>query len=267
MRRTALVTGASSGIGRATAAALAARGHHVLGTSRDPDALTAEQRAPGVEYLPLDLGSEESVEALAGPLAGVDILVNNAGESHSGPFEELPADALRRLFQVNVIAPVRLTQLALPGMRERGYGRVVMVGSMLASFPLAHRSAYVATKAALRGFADAARHEVSPFGVWLTTVEPGSINTGISTRRTVDVAPGSPYRRDFATMLAALDRHEAVGTPAERVAAVVVRAVEAARPRPRYAVGSNAPLVFALRRMVPAALAEKVVHRRHGLRR
>jgi short-subunit dehydrogenase len=267
MRRTALVTGASSGIGFATAAALAARGHRVLGTSRDPDALTAGQRAPGVEYLRLDLESDESVEAMAGHLAGVDILVNNAGESHSGPFEELPAGALRRLFQVNVLAPVRLTQLALPGMRERGYGRVVMVGSMLASFPLAYRSAYVATKAALKGFSNAARHELSPFGVWLTTVEPGSIRTGISERRTTDVAPGSPHARDFATMLAALDRNEAAGTSPERVAATIVRAAEAARPRPRYAVGSNAPLVFALRRVAPATLAEKLVHRRHGLSR
>ncbi|MET0492526.1 MAG: SDR family oxidoreductase [Actinoplanes sp.] len=267
MNRTALVTGASSGIGRATAAALVARGYRVLGTSRRPESLTAEQRATGVEYLALDLAVEESVEALADRLAGVDVLVNNAGESQSGPFEELPGDVLRRLFQVNVLGPVRLTQLALPGMRERGYGRVVMVGSMLASFPLAYRSSYVATKAALKGFSNGARHELSPFGVWLTTVEPGSINTGISERRTKYVAADSPHRRDFETMLAALDRNESAGVAAERVAEVIVRAIEAAQPRPRYAVGSNASLVFALRRVLPATLAERLVHRRHGLSR
>jgi short-subunit dehydrogenase len=267
MNRTALVTGASSGIGRATAAALAARGYRVLGTSRDPGSLPPDSRAAGVEYLPLDLASDASIEALADRLAGVDVLVNNAGESSSGPFEELPADALRRLFQVNVFGPVRITQLALPGMRRRGYGRVVMVGSMLASFPLAYRSGYVATKAALKGFSNAARHEMSPFGVWFTTVEPGSIRTGISTRRVRHVAPDSPHGRDFETMLGALDRNERAGLAPERVAGVVVRAVEAGRPRPRYAVGSNAPLVFALRRVLPAALAEKLVHRRHDLTR
>ncbi|MET0425533.1 MAG: SDR family oxidoreductase [Actinoplanes sp.] len=267
MKRTALVTGASSGIGRATAAALVARGYRVLGTSRDPESLGPGQKAGGVEYLPLDLESDDSIEALAGPLAEVDVLVNNAGESQSGPFEELPADVLRRLFQVNVLGQVRLTQLALPGMRERGYGRVVMVGSMLASFPLAYRSSYVASKAALKGFSNGARHEFTPFGVWLTTVEPGSINTGISERRTRYSAPDSPHRRDFETMLAALDRNERSGTSPERVAAVIVKAIEAARPAPRYAVGSNAPVVFALRRLVPAALAEKIVHRRHGLPR
>jgi short-subunit dehydrogenase len=267
MTRTALITGASSGIGRATAVALVARGYRVLGTSRSPQSVPPERRVAGVEYLPLDLASDDSIGALAGPLASVDVLVNNAGESQSGPFEELPDDALRRLFQVNVLGPVKLTQLALPGMRERGFGRVVMVGSMLASFPLAYRSSYVATKAALKGFSNGARHEFSPFGVWLTTVEPGSINTGISERRTNYVAADSPHRRDFETMLTALDRNERAGVPAERVAAVIVKAVEAARPKPRYAVGSNAPLAFALRRVLPAALAEKLTHRRHDLNR
>ena len=263
MKRTALVTGASSGIGKATAAALAARGYQVIGTSRRP----SDHAADGVEFVELDLASPESVEALAPVLAGVDVLVNNAGESHSGPFEELPADDLHRLFQVNVLGPVRLTQLVLPGMRERGYGRVVMVGSMLASFPLSYRSSYVASKAALRGFASGARHEYSPFGVWLTTVEPGSINTGISERRTRYTVPGSPHRADFERMLAALDRNEGSGTPATRVAATIVKAIEAARPRQRYAVGSRAPLSFAARRLLPAETIEKLTHRQHGLSR
>jgi short-subunit dehydrogenase len=263
MERTALVTGASSGIGKATAVLLAERGYRVLGTSRKPDV----PEMNGVEMVALDLADDDSVEALAGRLGTVDILVNNAGESQSGPFEELPMEALRRLFQVNVLGPVRLAQLALPGMRERGYGRVVMVGSMLASFPLAYRSSYVATKAALKGFANGARHEYSPFGVWLTTVEPGSINTGISERRTKYLSPGSPHGLDCETMLAALDRNEKAGITAERVAATIIKAIEAPKPRQRYAVGSNAPLVFALRRAVPAAVVEKLTHRRHDLSR
>ncbi|MEU4421812.1 SDR family oxidoreductase [Actinoplanes sp. NPDC024001] len=267
MSRSVLVTGASSGIGKATAAALAARGYRVFGTSRKPESLTDDQRAPGVEYVALDLTSDESIESLADLLAGVDVLVNNAGESQSGPFEELPTDALRRLFQVNVFGPVRLAQLALPGMRDRRYGRVVMVGSMLASFPLAYRSSYVASKAALKGFSNGARHEFSPFGVWLTTVEPGSISTGISERRTKYIGAGSPHRRDFETMLAALDRNERAGVTAERVAATIVAAIEAERPKQRYAVGSNAPLVFALRRLLPAGVVEKVTHRKHNLPR
>jgi NAD(P)-dependent dehydrogenase (short-subunit alcohol dehydrogenase family) len=263
MDRTALVTGASSGIGRETAAALVADGYRVLGTSRDPSSVTSP--VAGVDYLPLDLRSEESISALAPVMASVDVLVNNAGESQSGPLEDLPGDALRRLFEINVFGPVRLTQLALPGMRSRGYGRVVMVGSMLASFPLAYRSSYVASKAAIKGFSNAARHELSPYGVWLTTVEPGSIATGLSARRTSYVGPDSPYRTRFATMLAALDRNERAGVPPSRVAATILKAVSAERPRRHYAVGSNAPLVFALRRVAPASLAEKLTHRKHDL--
>jgi NAD(P)-dependent dehydrogenase (short-subunit alcohol dehydrogenase family) len=267
MDRTALVTGASSGIGKATAAALVARGYRVVGTSRRPDALTAGQRTTGVEYRPLDLADEASIEVLATTVGPVDVLVNNAGESQCGPLEELPGEALRRLFQVNVLGPVRLSQLLLPGMRERRHGRVVMVGSMLASFPLAYRSSYVSSKAALKGFSDGARHEYSPFNVWLTTVEPGSINTGISARRTTYLAEGSPHRAEFERMLAALDRNERRGIPAERVAATIVKAIEARRPRAHYAVGSNAPVVFPLRRLMPPGLVEKATHRRHDLHR
>ncbi len=263
-RRTALVTGASSGIGAAVAAALVERGYRVFGTSRDPEAVTAP--VPGVEYLALDLTDHESVEACAKAAGEVDVLVNNAGESQNGPIEELPMDAVERVFQLNVFGAVRLTQLVLPGMRARGYGRVVMVGSMLASFPLAYRSSYVASKAAVKGFAYAARGEVSRFGVGVTTVEPGSINTGISERRTKYVGEDSPFLAEYQTMVDALNANEAKGLSAERVAATVVGAIEARRPRPLYAVGSNAPVVFALRRLLPRALMLRLVARKHGLR-
>lgn len=261
MSRTALVTGSSSGIGRATAELLVTRGYRVFGTSR------SAREVPGVEMLRLDLTDPASIEALAPVLRDVDVLVNNAGESQTAPFEDLPGNMLRRLFEINFFGPVRLAQLALPAMRERGHGRVVMVGSMQASFPVAYRAAYTASKAAIKGFAHAARHEFSPFGVWLTTVEPGAIATGISERRTTFVAPGSPHGPDFATLLAAMARNERAGTPPDRVAATILKAVDDRRPRRRYAVGSGAPLVFALRRLLPAAVVERVTHRRHGLSR
>ncbi|MEV4333779.1 SDR family oxidoreductase [Streptomyces sp. NPDC049597] len=263
-RGTALVTGASSGIGAAVAAALVERGYRVLGTSRDPVSVT--DPVPGVEYLALDLTDDASIEACAAAAGAVDVLVNNAGESQNGPLEELPMEALERLFRLNVLGAVRLTQLVLPGMRARRRGRVVMVGSMLASFPLAYRSSYVASKAAIKGFATAARREVAPYGIGITTVEPGSVNTGISERRTQYVADDSPFLAEYRTMLAALNANEAKGIPAQRVAATVVRATEAARPRPLYAVGSNAPVVFALRRLLPRTAVERMVARRHGLR-
>ena len=266
---TALVTGASSGIGRATARMLVDRGHHVVGTSRNPDRIPDAERVEGVRYRALDLRDAASIDGFAGALAAedvhVDILVNNAGESQSGPLEDLPLGALERLFQVNVLGPVHLSQLVIPGMRQRGYGRIVMVGSMLASFPLAYRSSYVASKAAIKGFATAARFELSPFGVWLTTVEPGSINTGISQRRTKYIADDSPHAKAFRTMLKVLDGNEREGIAPERVARTIVEAVEARRPDPLYAVGSNAPAVFALRRALPRQAVESIVARAYGI--
>jgi short-subunit dehydrogenase len=265
-QRTALVTGASSGIGRAVAVALAGRGHTVIGTSRDPDAIPAEARVPSVRYLPLDCEDGGSIEALAEAAGEVDVLVNNAGESQVGALEEIPEEAVRRLFELNVFAPLFLTQLLLPGMRDRGYGRVVMIGSMQSSFPLAFRSSYGASKSAIKGFADGCRHELSPFGVWVTTVEPGGIRTGISARRTRYQAEGSPYAEPYRRVSKALDAGEDRGVAPERVAATVVKAIEADRPRPLYAVGSSAPLAFAMQRILPRAVAEKIIGRRYGVK-
>ena len=176
-------------------------------------------------------------------------------------------EAIERLFQLNVFGAVRLMQLLTPGMRSRGYGRVVMIGSMLASFPLAYRSSYVATKAAIKGFATAARHELSPYGVWVTTVEPGSINTGLSERRTKYLADDSPYRDEFRTMIDILDGNERSGISADTVARTVLSAIDADKPKQLYAVGSNAPAVFTLRRILPRSAVERMVHRRHGIKR
>jgi len=222
--RTALVTGATSGIGLATAQRLLDNGYDVVGTSRDPAHIPDGSRLEGVRYRGLDLTDIYAIEGFVTAIGAegihVDVVVNNAGESQSGPLEEIPLGALERLFQINVLGPVHLTQLLLPGMRRRGYGRVVMVSSMLASFPLAYRSSYVASKAAIEAFATSARFEMSPFGVWLTTVEPGSVKTGISGRRTKYIAEGSPHAKPFRKMLKILDGNEREGVAPERVARV-----------------------------------------------
>lgn len=270
---TVLVTGGTSGIGKALVETLAARGCTVLTTSRDPERLDPGQRITGVRYLALDLSDPNAPDALAdelgasGVLGEIDVLVNNAGESQSGPFEELPAEAIERLFRTNVFGPVRLSQLVLPGMRRHRRGRIIMVGSMLASFPLAHRSSYSAAKAALRGFATAARQELSPFGVWVSTVEPGSIATGIGLRRTKYLENDSPYAEDVATMLKHLDANERGGISPEKVAATIVDAIVSPRPREFYAVGSRAPMPFLLKRVLPRGMMSKIVAAQHGLKR
>lgn len=265
----AVVTGASSGIGSAVASALVQHPgsrFHVIGTARDPSQIIDP---PGcVEYLPLDLTDPESIAAFSAVVLGrgvPTVLVNNAGESQSGPLEELPRQALERLFQLNVIGHIDLTQRLLPAMRAAGSGRIVMVGSMLGSFPLAYRSSYVASKAAIKGFAFAARRELRPFGVGMSVMEPGAINTGLSARRTKYVDEEGPYGREFATMLSHLDANEALGIPAERVAEEILRAVFDRRQKPLYAAGSLSTLVYPLSRALPTETMHRIIAGKHGL--
>ncbi|WP_030168280.1 MULTISPECIES: SDR family oxidoreductase [Actinomycetes] len=264
--KTAVVTGASSGIGRAVASAMVDRGYRVIGTSRNGS--TVDNPARGVEYRTLDLTDRDSIRGFVDALDGVDVdvLINNAGESQCGPLEELPLDAVHRLFQLNVFGAIELTQLLLPGMRARRSGTIVNVGSMLASFPLAYRSSYVATKAAIKGFATAARYELSPFGIAITTVEPGSIATGLSGRRTKYIGSTSPYTHDFTSAIAVLDKKEVQGITAARVARTVVKAVEDKKTRPLYAVGSNAPMVLLAQRLLPRTVIESVMAKAYGIR-
>ena len=263
----ALVTGASSGIGWACAEALRDAGFDVVGTSRKG----ADAPHPdGVEMVALDMGDPASIAAAADEVisgGAPSVVIANAGESQSGPFEELPADALNRLFQVNVLGQVDLVQRLLPSMRDAGRGRVILVGSMLGGLPLPHRSSYVATKAALRGFGMSLRGEVSRFGIGVTVVEPGSINTGISNRRTkYGAGEGSPYRDDTLTMVRNLDANEANGISAAEVAETVMAEIAADRPLPLVARGSKAGLVVPLTRVLPVEATLALMRRVHGLK-
>ena len=290
---TALVTGASSGIGRAVAVELLRRGFRVIGTSRDPGALT--EPPEGVRFVALDLADGDSIRSCVqefltaraesahsgtaptgpdgvtppgGAAAGQAplVLVNNAGASQFGALEDIPDRDVERLFRINVLGQLALTRRLLPVMRAQGRGRVVMVGSMLGSFPLAYRSTYVASKAALHGAATSIRGELAPFGVGVSTVEPGSVSTGISLRRTVYLPEDSVHNRPARTVLEGLDTNEAGGITAEQVAETVVHAVCHHRPHAYYAVGSGAPLTTLARRLVPEQTLATMVARRHGLR-
>lgn len=260
-----VVTGATSGIGKATAAALVKADYTVIGTSRNADSIPPEKRIPGVEYRDLDLTDPDSIARFVTGLGPVDALINNAGESQIGPMEEVPREAIESLFQLHVFGPVDLAQRLLPGMRERGSGRIIMVGSMLASFPTPHLSTYVASKAALKGFASAARLELAPFGVQIATLEPGSINTGLRERRIAYVGEQSPYRQHYQTVRAKLDAHQAEGISPDNVAAVILGALNDTHMKPLYAVGSNASLAFTARRLMPRAFMERIIAKSHGL--
>ncbi len=177
--KTILITGVSSGLGRTVAEAALTRGHRVVGTLRDEAARrTFETLAPGRAFGRLLDVTETAaitplvaaVEAEQGP---IDVLVNNAGYGHKGVLEEVALDDLRRQFEVNVFAPVALIQAVLPGMRARGRGHIVNISSMGATVTFPGLGAYHGSKFALQGLGDALAQEVTPFGIRVTSVQPG----------------------------------------------------------------------------------------------
>jgi NAD(P)-dependent dehydrogenase (short-subunit alcohol dehydrogenase family) len=265
----AVVTGASSGIGRATAVALLAAGYRVVGTCRDPKALS--DPVDRVHYVSLELGDLASVEAAAAAaleqLGTVDLLVNNAGESWVGAFEETDAETLMHVFAVNVVGTVALTQRFLPAMRARGRGHIVNVGSLLAEFPVGYRSAYVASKAALRGFTLAARQEVGPLGIRMCLVEPAYYKTGVrANRKGAGPEPGSPYAAGFAAVRkATAEGDDRAGDPAD-VAARILAIARDPDPAPVQAVGKTEPYLLQARRVLSTRAVERLMMRRYGIR-
>jgi NAD(P)-dependent dehydrogenase (short-subunit alcohol dehydrogenase family) len=268
--RTVVVTGTSTGIGRATASRLAAEGFHVLaGVRRESDA------PPGCEALLLDVTDAGAIAAAAeriaeiGPPAG---LVNNAGITVQGPLEFLPLDDLRRQLEVNLVGPLALTQALLPALRAAG-GRIVMVSSIGGRTALPFLGPYHASKFALEGLSDSLRQEVEPLGVKVAIVEPGSADTEIwrkgqeSASEVLDALP--PEARSLygerlqASRQAARKIAERVFPPS-KVADAILHALTSRRPRTRYVVGADARVQLALRTLLPGRGFDAVVRRIAG---
>jgi NAD(P)-dependent dehydrogenase (short-subunit alcohol dehydrogenase family) len=194
--RAVLITGCSTGIGRATAQHLAGRGWTVYATARRPDSI-ADLRDRGCRTLALDVTDEDSMAAAVGAVTdaegAVGVLVNNAGYSQSGAVESVPMDRARAQFETNVFGLLRMCQLTLPGMREQGWGKVVNIGSMGGRFTFPGGGLYHATKYALEALSDALRFEVRGFGVDVVLIEPGSSGRTSTRRRW---AASTPPTRD-----------------------------------------------------------------------
>jgi len=241
-----LITGASRGIGRALAAALAARGVAVFGTSRDPR--NVSDKLPGVVYLPLRLEDPASVEACAGAAGPVEVLVNNAGQSQVGPVEDASTESVENLFQMNLFGLIRLTKAFLPGMRERGRGTIVNIGSLTGSFPPPFQSAYAATKVGLEAFTKSLRGEVGRFGLKVVHVIPGYINTGIEPRRAG--VESLPYADELKQFRAARNAKMDKAAPPETAAKTILRVLEKKRPKPVYYTGHFVPAMGFLKRLL-----------------
>ncbi len=261
--RAVLITGCSSGIGRATAERLAARGWRVYATARDVGKIK-DLADRGCMALPLDVTDEASMRDAVGEVerreGAVGVIVNNAGYSQSGAVESVPMEKVRRQFETNVFGLVRMCQLVLPGMRRQGWGRIVNISSMGGRLTFPGGGNYHATKYAVEAISDALRFEVAGFGVAVVVVEPGLIRTGFADAATgsmEEATAGGPYASfDAAVAKAVRDNYERgpflkLGGGPETVAATIERAITADRPRARYAVTPSAHLFIGLRRLLP----------------
>ena len=262
--RAALVTGCSSGIGRATVLRLHRAGLAVYATARLVDTLD-ELAGQGIQTLALDVTDEASmtaaVQRVVADHGAVRVLVNNAGHELVGPFEEVPMAEVRRQFETNVFGLIRLTQLTLPGMRAHGEGRIVNLSSVFGRFAVPGGAFYDATKHAVGGLSEALRLELAPFGIQVVLIEPTAARTGLNSNA---VWAGSAADGAYAELRRRLEGwHGDVWGPhprtvagrlavsAEDVARVIERAVTARRPRARYPVGVLARGLFLLRRWLP----------------
>jgi NAD(P)-dependent dehydrogenase (short-subunit alcohol dehydrogenase family) len=256
-----LVTGCSTGIGRATAEHLAQRGWTVYATARRPETISGLR---GCKTLALDVCDEASMRAAVDTVeraeGAIGVLVNNAGYGQEGAFEETPMAEVRRQFETNVFGLIRLTQLVLPGMRRQRWGRVVNLSSMGGRLTLPGGAFYHATKYAVEALSDALRFEVKPFGIDVVVVEPGPIRTQFGDTAIAAVQrvsrTDSPYA-EFNRVLAQRIKEAYEGPmgrfalPPEAVAKVIETAITADRPRTRYVVTFAARFLMALRRWLP----------------
>ncbi len=257
-----LITGCSTGIGRATAERLAASGWKVYATARKPETI-AEFAAKGCKTLALDVCDEASMRAAVAEVETVEgavgVLINNAGYGLEGAFEELPMEAVRRQFETNVFGLINMTRLVLPAMRQQRWGRVINLSSMGGKLTLPGGSYYHATKHAVEALSDALRFEVKGFGIDVVVIEPGPIKSqfGDTAINGIEGSADSPYAAFNAALARQIrEAYETgpmaalAGTP-EAVAAVIEKAVATSRPRTRYKVTFAARFLMGLRRWLP----------------
>lgn len=273
-----LISGCSSGIGAATAAALVRDGHTVYATARQTKTLS-DLEALGCRPLALDVTSESSmmtaVKTVEDEHGHVGTLINNAGYGEYGPIEEADLELVRTMFETNVFGLARLTQLVLPAMRRSRGGRIVNIGSMGGRITFPVGGFYHATKYAVEAISDALRVEVKPFGIDVVLVEPGLVRTNFESRVSESLEVGTPSHgadTAYGDLLAANDKNTTSGyandfmaTGPESVAEVIVKAIDSSRPRSRYVVTPAAKFMINLRRLGGDRIWDAAMRKQYGL--
>jgi len=265
--RVVLISGASTGIGQASAERLSAVGHRVYGTSRNPSGASS-----GFTMLRMDVTSDDSVDQAVATVVGregrLDVVVNNAGFGLAGSIEDTSNEEAKLQFEANFFGVLRLTRAALPHMRDRGSGLIVNVSSLAGVFGVPFQGLYVATKFAMEGLTESLRQEVRPFGVCATLIEPGDVKTSITRNRVVSrrAAIAGPYEPWFARALACIQHDELTAGPPSLVADLLVKILSKRWPRVRYTVGRRGQTLAAVaKRWLPSGLFERIIMSHYGI--
>jgi len=261
----ALVTGASAGIGRATAKALQNAGYRVFGTSRR----NVSGRSDSATMLSCDVTDDASVAKLVDTVIAetgrIDVLVNNAGIGLLGGAEESSPAQAQALFNVNVFGVLRVTNAVLPTMRRQGKGRIINVSSVLGLIPSPYNALYASTKHAIEGYSESLDHELRTFGIRVALVEPGFTRTSFEENLTRPDRPLAVYDSVRAAMEGQMRKSVETGDDPEVVAETVVLAATAAEPKRRYTAGKLARQVRFLRRFVPESAFDKSIRKHNNL--
>jgi len=246
---TALVTGASSGLGKLMAEYLVSDGYEVFGTSRNPKDL-----GNGVKMHQLDLSDQGSIDQLADTFkAGVDILINNAGQSQLGAFEDIPEVEYYKIFEINFFGTMRLTRALLPAIRNReGKRLIINTSSLIASFPLPYYSSYVTSKAALSSWSFSLNMELRQFGIDVVVVEPNDLKTTIEPKLFVD--DKKPYASIVKKMREKVRQNMNSSENPDVIINTLKHILKSKTPKPKYVVGGNAGMLIFLKRFLTSAM-------------
>jgi NAD(P)-dependent dehydrogenase (short-subunit alcohol dehydrogenase family) len=264
-RGIALVTGASSGIGLATARALRRDGYRVFGTSRKPTADTADGIAMLICDVTDDASAQSAVDEVLRRAGRIDLLVNNAGLGLVGGAEESSVAQVQALFGVNLFGVIRMTNAVLPSMRRRGKGRIINIGSILGLIPAPYSAHYSAAKHAIEGYSESLDHEVRAFNIRVSVIEPAFVRTVFDQNGIKPDSMLNEYDRARADTAALLRDVMPKADLPDVVADVVVKAATDARPRRRYTAGKAAQQVGLLRRFAPAEIFDKSLRKQFRL--
>ncbi len=267
MQQTVIVTGASSGLGKAIAHHLHALGFRVFGTSRSP------HRYPETPFplLALDMNDAGSLDLFHAELLhhtqSVDVLVNNAGQGITGAVEEVNIGALRSHFDTNFFGPLALTQKLLPLLRKTKAGKIINITSIGASMGLPFRGGYSASKAALQIISEALRMEVAQFGIQVCTIAPGDYATNIASRRYYEPnEAASPYSQQYQESLDTMNAHVDHGNNPDEIAQGVARLIKKKKIRPHYAIGPfMQKLSLTLKRILPQVVFERLLKNHYNI--